>query len=356
MQLRAESRFHFPGIAVGRGGTGIGEERGSGGPSGSEAGDRQAAAELDEHGHPLAGIVLKVLSVTFFVAMQSFIKAAGALPSGQIVFFRSLFAIVPILIFLAMQGKLGTALATKRPLNHVLRGTVGVIAMSLGFFALTRLPLPEAITLNYAQPLLVVVFSAVFLGEAIRIYRWSAVAVGMIGVLVVSWPNLTLFAAPAGIGRAEALGVVAALVSAGVSAIALLLVRNLVRTERTGTIVLWFSLTASLVGLATLPFGWNALSASQALFLVACGLAGGIAQMLMTEAYRHAEASTVAPFEYTSLLIGIAVGYLVFGDRPTVNTLIGGAIVVAAGLFIIWREQQLGLKRGAGRRLTPTQG
>ena len=106
------------------------------------------------------------------------------------------------------------ALSTSHPFSHIARGIVGVGAMSLGFFALTRLPLPEAITLNYAQPLLVVVFSALFLGETIRVYRWSAVAVGLIGVVIISWPKLTLFSAGAGVSDREAIGVVAALASA----------------------------------------------------------------------------------------------------------------------------------------------
>jgi drug/metabolite transporter (DMT)-like permease len=148
----------------------------------------------------------------------------------------------------------------------------------------------------------------------------------------------------------------AALVSAAVSAVALLLVRSLVTTEKTSTIVLWFSTTASVLALLTIPFGWSALTGEQIAFLVASGLCGGIAQMLMTESYRHAEASTVAPFEYTSMILGIAVGYLIFGDVPTVHMLVGGAIVVAAGIFIILREHQLGLKRGAARRLVPPQG
>ncbi|MET0597352.1 MAG: DMT family transporter [Mesorhizobium sp.] len=315
-----------------------------------------AAAEPVDLRNPLTGILLKVLSVVVFVGMSTCIKAAGALPAGQIVFFRSFFAVFPILAFLAWRRELHTALATRRPLGHLLRGLVGVFSMGFGFFALTRLPLPEAITLNYAQPLLVVVFSALFLGERIRIYRWSAVAIGLFGVLVISWPSLTLFATPGGIDDAQALGVAAALVAAGMSAVALLLVRNLVRSERTATIVLWFSLTASLIGLLTLPFGWESLGPREAALLVGAGICGGIAQILMTEAYRHAEASTVAPFEYTSMLLGIAVGYAAFGDKPTANTLAGGAIVVAAGIFIIWRERQLGLKRGAARKLTPPQG
>jgi drug/metabolite transporter (DMT)-like permease len=320
--------------------------------------DKNSGPVADEAdlSNPLTGITLKILSVAVFVGMQSFIKAAGQLPAGQIVFFRSFFAIFPILIVLGYRKKLRTALHTSRPLNHIARGVVGVTAMSLGFFALTRLPLPEAITLNYAQPLLVVVFSVIFFGETIRIYRWSAVVVGLVGVLIISWPKLTLFTGGGQMGTQEALGTMAALVSAAVSAVALLLVRSLVTTEKTSTIVLWFSTTASVLALLTIPFGWSALTGEQIAFLVASGLCGGIAQMLMTESYRHAEASTVAPFEYTSMILGIAVGYLIFGDVPTVHMLVGGAIVVAAGIFIILREHQLGLKRGAARRLVPPQG
>lgn len=304
----------------------------------------------------LTGIMLKIVSVAVFVGMSSCIKAVGTLPAGQIVFFRSFLAIFPIVVFLAFQGKLGTAFSTKRPLNHIARGVVGVCAMGLGFFALTRLPLPEAITLNYAQPLLVVVFSSIFLGEAIRVYRWSAVAVGLLGVLVISWPELTLLGSGAALGDQEVLGVIAALVAAAISAVAMLLVRNLVQSEPTATIVLWFSVTASILALLSLPFGWQALTPVQAGLLIAAGFCGGVAQILMTAAYRHAEASVVAPFEYTSMLLGIVVGYLVFGDIPTVHMLIGGLIVVAAGIFIIWRERQLGLERARTRQAAPPQG
>ena len=216
----------------------------------------------------------------------------------------------------------------------------------LGFFALTRLPLPEAITLNYAQPLLVVVFSALFLGETIRVYRWSA-------VIDRADRRLHRFLAEAhAAGRAgrhraiRKLSASSRRLLAALSAVALLLVRSLVRTEKTATIVLWFSLTASVSALLTLPFGWEALDRRhRRRFLSAPGFCGGMAQILMTEAYRHAEASTVAPFEYTSMILGIVVGYLVFDDLPTIHMLVGGAIVVGAGIFIIWRERQIGLKR-----------
>jgi drug/metabolite transporter (DMT)-like permease len=303
--------------------------------------------------NPLRGIGLKVMSVAIFVAMFSCIKAAGPLPAGQIVFFRSFFAIFPILAVLAFRRELATAFHTARPLSHVVRGVVGVSAMGLGFVAVTRLPLPEAITLGYAQPLLVVVFGALFMGETIRIFRWSAVVVGLVGVVIISWPRLTLLTGGRGFDDGEAIGVIAALSAAAIAAVVVLLVRRLVTTERTATIVLLFSVTASVVGLATLPFGWSALSAGQAALLVASGLCGGLGQILMTESYRHAEMATIAPFEYSSMILGIVVGYLLFGDVPTAHMLVGGVIVVSAGLLIIWREHRLGLERGRARKVTP---
>ena len=305
--------------------------------------------------NPLAGIGLKIVSVAIFVAMSAFIKAAGQLPAGQIVFFRSFFAILPVAVYLAYQGELRSAAYTKRPMRHIVRGLVGVASMGASFFALTRLPLPEAVTLNYAQPLFVVIFSALFLGETVRIHRWSAVIVGLFGVLIVSWPKLSLLSGGSGIGDEELLGVMAAFLGAALSAVAMLQVRSLVRTEKSAVIVIWFSLTASVAGLLTIPFGWQPIDAWQAFFLVSAGFCGGIAQIFMTQAYRHAEASTVAPFEYTSILLAIVIGYFAFGEHPTIHIIVGGAIVIGAGIFIVWRERQLGIERRKARKASTPQ-
>lgn len=305
--------------------------------------------------NPLAGIGLKIASVALFMGMATCIKAAGQLPAGQIVFFRSFFAILPVLLYLAYRRELRVALYTKRPMGHVVRGLLGVSAMGASFFALTRLPLPEAVTINYAQPLLVVIFSALFLGERVRAYRWSAVAVGLVGVIIVSWPKLSLFGGGTTIGDDQLAGVVAALLAATLAAIVMLQIRSLVQTEKSAVIVIWFSLTASAVGMLTMPFGWELLSAWQLIFLVAAGFFGGGAQILMTEAYRHAEASTVAPFEYTSILLAVAVGYFAFGERPTIHILVGAAILICAGIFIVWRERQLGIETRKAREVSPPQ-
>ncbi len=315
---------------------------------------------MTEHGspaaNPLVGIALKIASVAVFVAMVTCIKAAGKLPAGEIVFFRSAFAMLPVFAFLAWQGQLRRAFNTARPVGHIARGIVGVTSMGFGFYGLTLLPLPDAIAINYAQPMILTVLSALLLGETIRIFRWSAVLIGMIGVLVISWPKLTLLNGQGDIGQDEAIGVLATLCSATLAAFAMILVRRLIDTETTASIVVWFSLTATVASLLTVPFGWDALSLDQALLLIGAGICGGVAQLLMTQAYRHASMATVAPFEYTSMLLGIASAWLFFTEIPTLQTLIGSAIVVAAGLFIIWREHRLGLPRRGARRVMTPQG
>lgn len=304
----------------------------------------------------LRGIGLKVVSVALFVGMAACIKAAGeGVPAGQIVFYRSLTAILPVLVYLALTGQLRYALVTRNPLGHVSRGLVGVIAMGCGFYGLTRLPLPEAIALGYARPLILTVLASLILGEVVRVYRWSAVFVGFVGVILISWPSFSLFEAGM-IGSSQLWGVVATLLSAALAAFAAILVRRLVETERTATIVIYFSLTASVLSLTTVPFGWVSLDAPGIAVLAASGLLGGLGQIFLTESYRHAPVSTIAPFEYTSIVLAIAIGYFYFSEVPETIMLIGTAIVTAAGLFVIFREHRLGLRRREGRRFTSPQG
>lgn len=303
----------------------------------------------------MTGIAFKLSSVCVFLGMSSLLKASEGVPSGQLVFFRSFFAIVPIIAYLVWKGELGVGLKTKHPISHLLRGLVGTGGMMTGFFALTQLPLAEAITISYATPLLIVVFSAVFYHEQVRLYRWSAVLIGLVGVIIIIWPRLTVFSGGISDMSGTTLGAVSALVAAGFAATAMVLVRKLVETERSATIVLYFSVTSSVFGLATLPFGWVMPTTEQFALLIGAGIFGGIGQILLTESYRHADMSVVAPFEYASLILSVAIGYLVFRDVPTIEMLIGGAIVVGSGLFIIYREHKLGLERKRASEVSPSQ-
>lgn len=310
---------------------------------------------IEQNADPVRGIVLKLASIIGFLAMQTCIKlAGGGIAPGQVVFFRSLFAIVPIVVYLAWRHELHGAYRTSRPLGHVLRSVVGVTSMGMGFYGLMHLPLPEVIALGYATPLLSVVFAALILGEVVRIYRWSAVGVGLLGVLIISWPKLTLFR-EGGFGSEEAFAVVMVLVGAAFGALAMIQVRRLLVTEKGPTIVLYFSTLAALLSLLTIPFGWGALPLQSAVMLVFAGLFGGVAQILMTESYRFADASTIAPFDYSSILFGIIISFFIFAEVPTASTLIGSVFVVAAGIFIIFREHRLGLERRRLRRVSSQQ-
>ncbi|NDW03097.1 EamA family transporter [Jiella sp. 40Bstr34] len=306
--------------------------------------------------NPSLGIGLKCMSVVVFVAMQTLIKTVGEdIPAGEVVFFRSFFALIPVILYLAWLGDLKQSLKTDDLPGHMLRGLVGAISMTLSFFSLPRLPYAEWISINYAAPLLTVVFAAIFLKEIVRAYRWTAVVIGLVGVSVVTAPNLSLFST-GGLGGSEALGALAALGSASLAAVAMIQIRRLVRKEKTATIVVYFSLTSSLIALLSLPFGWVLPSTEDALILVTAGLFGGIGQLLLTASYRYADTSTIAPFEYTSLILAIAIGVFLFGDPVAWTTIVGSLIVVSAGIFIIWREHQLGLERRKARRVAPPGG
>ncbi len=301
---------------------------------------------------PLRGILLKLASVTLFVVMSSLIKATtGSIPPGEAVFFRSLFAMPVIFAWLAVRGELPGGLRVRSPAGHALRGILGTVGMGLGFTALGLLPLPEVTAIGYAAPLLVVVFAAMFLGERVRAFRLSAVGLGLAGVLVVLWPRLTAFPG----SPRESLGAAIVLTSAVASALAQVSVRRLVQTEAVPAIVFWFSATGTALGLATLPFGWTAPGPREAVFLVTAGLLGGLGQAFLTSAYRFADASVVAPFDYASMLLAVAIGFFVFAEAPTVTTLAGAAVIITAGGLIIWRERQLGIERNRARRAM-TQG
>jgi len=303
---------------------------------------------------PLRGILFKVTSVCMFMAMASLIKAASAdVPPGQAVFFRSFFALPIIFGWLAIRGELRHGWKTRNPMGHFWRGLVGTSAMGLGFTGLGLLPLPEVTAIGYAAPLLVVVFAAMFLNEEVRAFRLSAVALGMIGVLIVLSPRLSVGAS---LNVSETLGAVVVLMGAVLAALAQVFVRKLVATEGTAAIVFWFTITSSGMALFTLPWGWVTPSWSVAAMLIAAGLLGGIGQIFLTSSYRFADASLVAPFDYTSMVLALTIGYLVFDEVPTGTMLIGAGIVILAGVLIIWRERHLGLKRARQRKATGNVG
>ncbi|MGJ8603272.1 MAG: DMT family transporter [Marivita sp.] len=300
---------------------------------------------------PLRGMVLKLSAVFLFVIMAALIKAsADVVPPGQAVFFRSIFALPVILLWLVLRRELSTGLRTRNPSGHFWRGLIGVSAMACGFAALGLLPLPEVTVLGYAAPILTVLFAAMLLGEKIRLVRMSAVALGLIGVVIVMLPQL----GNDDLGTAARWGVVLVLASAALRALAHVHIRKLVQHETTSSVVFYFAVTATCLSLLTVPFGWVMPDAETATQLIGAGVVGGVAQILLTSSYRHAEAAFLAPFDYASILFALVIGYTIFDEIPTIHTIIGSIVIIGAGVLIIWRERQLGVKRGPARsNLTP---
>ncbi|MDH2325634.1 DMT family transporter [Cereibacter sp. SYSU M97828] len=304
---------------------------------------------------PMVGIALKLGSVLVFIVMSALVKAVSdTVPPGQTVFFRSFFAIPVILVWLAWRRELRTGLKAESPIGHVWRGVAGTMAMGLGFAALAYLPLPEVTALNYAGPLLTVVFAAMFLGEEVRAFRLSAVALGFVGVLIVLWPRLSL--TEGAMEEAALLGATLALSGAVFTGLAQVFVRKMALVERTAAIVFYFSLTSTAASLITIPFGWVWPTPWQTMVLVIVGLLGGVGQILLTSSYREADASVVAPFDYASMLFALLIGYFVFSEVPSGTMLLGAAVVVFAGCLIIWREHRLGLERSRQRKAMSPQG
>jgi len=298
---------------------------------------------------PFKGIALKLCSVMLFVVMSALIKAASDhVPPGQAVFFRSFFAVPVILLWLALRGDLRTGLRVQSRMGHFWRGVVGTTAMGLMFAGLGLLPLPEVTALGYTAPLLTVVFAAMFLDEKVGLFRISAVALGLVGVLIVLSPRLSTVTGET-VQTLEAIGAVVVLLGAVCAALAQIYVRKMVATEQTSAIVFYFSLTSTLLSLLTIPFGWVIPGATETVFLILAGLLGGTAQIFLTSSYRFADASVVAPFDYASMLFALLIGYFVFAEAPTGPMLLGAALVILAGIIIILRERHLGIQRGKAR-------
>jgi len=291
----------------------------------------------------IRGIALKVTAVSIFTFMMALIKATSQeVPTGQQVFFRAFFTLLVVMGWLSTRGDFPKALRTSNILDHTWRGLAGAAAMSLRFFALGVLSFPEVAALGFTTPLILTVLAALILGETVRTFRLTTVALGFMGVLIVLWPTLNMDGARSTL---EIIGATAMLGSAALAALAQIFVRRMVATEGTAQIVFYFSLLITVLSLCTLPFGWVKPSFEATAMLITAGVIGGIGQICLTAAYRNAPASVVAPFDYTSILLALALAYFWFSEIPTLWTITGASVIITSGVVILWREQRLGRNR-----------
>jgi drug/metabolite transporter (DMT)-like permease len=305
------------------------------------AADVQAATPA----HHIVGIGFKVAATLGFTVMSTLIKVVGPrYPIGEIVFCRSLFALIPLLLWVGYSGWLRSVLSTRDLIGHIKRSLAGAAAIYLNFSALYFLPIADATAISYAMPLITVVLAVVMLHERVRRYRWLAVMIGFGGVVVI----LSNYLGRGEISSRTGAGALLAILGAFAAAMAVIQIRTLARVEKTATIVVYFSLFTTLAGLMAAPLGWLAPAAAwvvpdwpDAVGLVAIGVSGGIAQVLTTRSYHHSDASLMAPFEYTSMIWALAASWFVFDTWPNMTVMAGTAIVIGAGLFVVYREQRI---------------
>lgn len=280
--------------------------------------------------------MLMLAACAVFVFMSAIVKGlAERLPFLEIMFFRCLLAIPVVFVFSLSRGR--PSLRTRRLRGHIARAFTGMMAMTCSFYALTVLPLAEQAALTQTTPIFVLLLAIPLLGERPGLARWMAVGVGFGGILAIALGQ-GAFLGPAPRDLVVLGGMVAALAHGVFSALTTLLVRSLSATESSSTIVLWQSLLMSGMIALALPFIWVAPGWGDLMLLALCGLLGGLAQVMLTEAWASAEVSAVAPFAYTSLLWAALFGWAMWGEVPGFWTWAGAGLIVAAGLGMLRAE------------------
>ncbi len=275
---------------------------------------------------PGFGIVLRILSGVLMAGMYVSVKAVSdGVPLGEIVFFRAFFALIPLLVFLWWRNEFPHGMATKRPKEHLLRSVFGVVSLFASFAALARLNVAEAVLIAQLSPMLTAVAAVFILSERLTVWRVLGLTLGFGGVILLVWPDI----GGATFERVRIIGIVLGLVSAVLSALSLIMVRSLNRTESPGAIALYFVLASMACALLTVPWGWVVPQGNTLLLLIAAGLFGGFAHIAMTLSFRYAEASRLAPFEYIALLWPVMADLLIFRVSLSTGFLLAAPLVLA---------------------------
>jgi drug/metabolite transporter (DMT)-like permease len=248
-------------------------------------------------------------------------------PAVELTFFRCVFGFVPVMFIVRGAGGVRT-LRTRRPGQHFIRAAFWSGSFILSFLSLQFLPLAEAVSLSFLAPIFMTALSVPMLGERVGVHRWSAVVVGFVGVLFMARPN----------GQFLQLGTLFGVGSALCSAFGALSVRHLTRTETPAAITCYMHVFAALMLAVGLPLAWVWPTWQAGLAMFAIGLLGGTSQYWSTQALSCAPAAAIAPFNYTQIIWAVILGFVIWGDLPDLNLLIGVALVIASGLYICVRE------------------
>ena len=289
---------------------------------------------------PVLALLIRLGAIAALSTMAALVKLLSEreLHLVEILFWRQFLSLPVLLAWVMLLGGGLADFATKRPRNHLRRGLYGLAGMVLNFGAVILLPLAEATTLNFTAPIWAVILSALILRERVGVWRWSAVATGFAGILVITQPggsSLPLFGALVGLGAAFMIALIS------------IQIADLGRTEKPVTIVFWFAVTSSAVLFVPMLFFTKAHDGTTWALLGLLGLTGTIGQMLLTAALKYGPVSSVVVMDYSALFWATLFGWYLFDRLPPSSTWLGAPLVVAAGVVIAWREHRLGrLRRG----------
>jgi drug/metabolite transporter (DMT)-like permease len=269
-----------------------------------------------------------LVAVLLFATLDALVKAAAPRFSVvQIVFFRSLFAFLPLMIAIWWTG--GPAvLRTRHPLYHAARGTLGLVAMGCFYTALGRMPLADVVAISFSGPLFIALLAGPMLGERVGLGRWLAITVGFAGVLLVLRPGTAVFSAT------SLLPLLGALAYSSI----MVLVRRAGTREHAVATAVFFTLFTTAASATVLPWSWQSpLGLADWSLLIAIGVVGGCGNLCLTQAFRGAPVALLAPLEYTALLWGLLFGYAFWGERPDALMLVGAATIALSGLAVLPR-------------------
>ena len=273
------------------------------------------------------GFLYMFLSVCTFSVMDLLVKWSSDYPTGEVLFFRGFFGLLPT-YFLIPKNKLKTFYTTERSKEHLFRCLMGLMALIAIVVALRELPLAVVVSLSYAAPLFITVLSIFLLSEKVGVFRWLAVIIGFLGVIIIAEPGFK------GMNYLYFLPLIFCIGMAFVT----ITIRKLSTTEPIWLISIFFTITISITGLATIPMGWKMPNFQDFILLALIGVTGGSANLFLTQSYKLSEVSLVAPLKYLALVFAIFFGYFIWNEIPTIKTLIGASLVVLASLIIFRRE------------------
>ena len=273
------------------------------------------------------GFLYMFLSVCAFSVMDLIVKWSDNYPLGQVIFFRGFFGLV-LYYFVIPRERLKDFYLTKRPILHFSRCFFGLMALLSIFTALRNLPLATVVSISFAAPIFTTIFSIFFLSEKVGYFRWLAVLVGFVGIIIISEPGLSSL---------NVYYVFPVIFVLGMSYVAIS-IRQLSSTEPVWLISLYFSAAITLAGLFTIPYGWLMPNLKDLILLSFIGIFGGVANLWLSQSYKFSEVSLVTPLKYLALVFAIIFGYLIWDEIPTIKTLVGAALVIVSSIIIFRRE------------------